>query len=108
MRRPQGIWNPSSEKRPRAPRAPRKPTAWVRVSVGIADHPDLTDLPSYAARWALIVLITKAKLQPEPGAFRSEAHIGHVLGRGLRQCLPSLVAAGLITQTEQGGYVVHN
>jgi hypothetical protein len=107
--RPQGLFHdvPGHGRRTRAARIGR-PTSWIRVSTRIAHHPDLVRLPSNDARWAYIVLLTAAKEQPEPGEYRDQQTIGHVLGRGLRQCLPALLDTGLVLATTEGGYVLPN
>jgi hypothetical protein len=109
MSRPQGLFHdvPGYERRTRAARIGR-PTSWIRVSTRISHHPDIVKLPSNDARWAYIVLLTAAKEQPEAGEFRDNQTIGHVLGRGLRQCLPALLEAGLVLATTEGGYVLPN
>jgi hypothetical protein len=109
MSRPQGLFHdvPGKGRRARSARVGR-PTSWIRVSTRIAHHPDIVKLPSNDARWAYIVLLTAAKEQPEPGEFRDQQTIGHVLGRGLRQCLTALLDRSLVLATEEGGYVLPN
>jgi hypothetical protein len=109
MSRPQGLFHdvPGHGRRTRAARIGR-PTSWIRLSTRIAHHPDIVKLPSNDARWAYIVLLTAGKEQPEVGTFRDQQTIGHVLGRGLRQCLNALIDTGLVAATEEGGYVLPN
>lgn len=108
--RPQGMLN-EPRKHGRQPRV-RRPTGYVRVSVSIADHPDLTGMPSDAGRWAFIVVLTKARLQPELGVFRSEQHLRNLLGWRLARQVPYLFAAGLLEhssdESRSGAVEVHN
>jgi hypothetical protein len=111
MSRLQGMFNDPAPRRQRAPRS-RRPTGYVRVSVSIADHPDLTGMPSDAGRWAFVVVLTKARLQPELGVFRSEQHLRNLLGWRLARQVPYLFAAGLLEhsadESRSGAVEVHN
>jgi hypothetical protein len=75
-------------------------------------HADILQLPSDTARWAWLAVLLEAKVQPEPGAFRSEAHLRQAIGWRLARCLPTLFAAGLLEQSEigsrSGRVEVHN
>jgi hypothetical protein len=90
----------------------RRPTAYVRLSARLPVHPDLTGLPSDSARWCWVVILCEAKLQPEPGVFRSLAHLRSVVGWRLARTLPALFAAGLLerpgTGSSDGPVEVHN
>jgi hypothetical protein len=79
---------------------------WITVDCHLSEHPKMAELPSDAARWGWIVVLTKAKLQRQPGRFASERHFKEVLGRHAKH-LPSYRAAGLM-DADGDALVIHD
>lgn len=106
MNREQGLWNAASKSPARGARAHR-PTAWLRISTRMDEHPDIAFLSDAAFRcW--VTVLCKAKLQPEPGVFRSEEHLCQLVGWRLARSLPALWDTGLLDRQASGPLAVHN
>lgn len=54
---------------------------WIKLLVGIYRSDKLAALPSDAARWGWIGVLTNAKTQRRMGVFASQAHLEDVLGK---------------------------
>ncbi len=80
---------------------------WIAIDTGLPKHPKMAELPNDAARWGWLLTLLEAKEQRRPGAFASERHYRHVLGRHGRY-LSSYVKAGLMERGEDGSLAVHD
>src|SRR5688500_19324811 len=79
---------------------------WITLDCHLPDHPKMAELPSDAARYGWIVVLTQAKLQRKPGQFANLRHFKEVMGRHARH-LHAFEAAGLMDRAGDA-LVVHD
>lgn len=80
---------------------------WIALDCDLPEHPKFAALPSDAARYSWIVILTRAKRQSKPGQFASEAHFREVVHRHAKY-LAHYLSTRLLERHEDGSLAVHD
>jgi hypothetical protein len=79
----------------------------ILVDALLPSHPKIAALPSDAARWAYIVVLTAAKWRKPEGEFVSIVHLKACIGPGPSRHIEALKRAGLL-DVDAGVVRVHD